>query len=97
MPRKNFISLLTVVLAISTGVTPSIVKQAVKYDIPADKGGSQLDSSAGLGEPLNVCYCNSQRQERSNDIRGTRSLFPPCPLQQSSPRPESNHGQSRFL
>lgn len=27
---------------------------AVPYINPADNGGSQLDSSAGLGEPLNV-------------------------------------------
>ncbi len=95
MPRKSFASLLTVVLAIAAGVTPSIVRQAVEYDIPADNGGSQLDSSAGLGEPLNVRCCISQRQERSNDIQGARSLFQLCPLQQSLPRPESNHGQSR--
>lgn len=36
----------------------------VVYDIPAAHGGSQLDSSAGLGEPLNV---------RMHDIFNTHS------------------------
>ncbi|KAF8322092.1 hypothetical protein DL93DRAFT_2151979 [Clavulina sp. PMI_390] len=32
----------------------AIQEAAVGYDVPADYGGSQLDSSAGLGEPLNI-------------------------------------------
>ncbi len=66
MPCKNFVSLLTVILAIAAGVTPSIVRQTIEYNIPADSSGSQLDLSAGLGEPLNVCCCSSECQERSN-------------------------------
>lgn len=34
-------------------VTPES-RASVAYTVPAASGGSQLDSSAGLGEPLNV-------------------------------------------
>lgn len=37
-------------MAWKTGIVP--------YYIPADNGGSQLDSSAGLGKPLNVIISN---------------------------------------
>ena len=40
------------------------VKQTsgVPYINPADNGGSQLDSSAGLGEPLNASLLSSKRR-----------------------------------
>ncbi|KAF8322093.1 hypothetical protein DL93DRAFT_2205069 [Clavulina sp. PMI_390] len=44
-------------------VREDIEGAAVGFDIPADNGGSQLDSSAGLGEPLNVIISNLSSPE----------------------------------
>ena len=41
--------------AVTVGLASPLTRRAVPYYPPADGGGSMLDSSAGLGEPLNVC------------------------------------------
>jgi hypothetical protein len=48
------LSLLAICLLVTAAVSAPVEKRAVAYYVPTDNGGSQLDSSAGLGEPLNV-------------------------------------------
>jgi len=54
----SFLLMLLPTMALSLSnqhtLNPDLNVGAVAYNIPAASGGSQLDSSAGLGEPLNV-------------------------------------------
>lgn len=45
---------LVFVVTLTTALALPLEGRAVAFNVPAANGGSQLDSSAGLGEPLNV-------------------------------------------